>query len=569
MPSFPREGLELNMPGINNKKIGEILVENGLISSGQLQEALGEQKVNGDKLGDILVKKGWLSREELQHWLTAQTGIAVFNLSDYLVDPGIVKLVPEEFAAKYKLVPLFVVENTLTVAMAEPHNVIIIDELQKLTKLNIEPVLADEMEIRKAQNLYYKESGSLQEIIASIDKDKLAEGEKSGAESPVVKIVNYLITRAIQCKASDIHIEPEERLLSVRYRADGKLRRQHPLPLDISSAVISRLKIMAGLDIAEKRLPQDGRIFMRVGSKEIDFRVSTCPTIHGENVVLRILDKSALALDLGALGFSRDDLEIFKEMINSPYGIILVTGPTGSGKTTTLYSALHLLNKEDVNIMAVEDPVEYQFPGMRQVEVNTRSGLSFAAALRSFLRQDPDIIMIGEIRDLETARIAVQSALTGHLVFSTLHTNDSASAFTRLMDIGIEPFLVSSSLLGVAAQRLVRKVCAQCKEFYSPPPEVLAAFGLQDKADEGVKFSRGKGCPLCDQTGYKGRVGIYELLKITPAIQELVLKKASSDEIRGAAVREGMVTLRQSAIEKLAAGITTPEEVVRVTLETG
>src|SRR3989339_40459 len=365
------------MPDPSNKKIGEILVENGLITTGQLQEALEEQKTSGavEKLGDILVKKGWISREKFQNWLPAQTGIDAFNLSNYLVDPGIVKLVPEEFADKYKLLPLFVVENTLTVAMAEPQN-----------------------------------------IIASIDKDKLSEGEKLGEDAPIIKIVNYLIAQAVQCQASDIHIEPEERLLNVRYRADGKLRRQHPLPKDISFAILSRFKIMAGLDISEKRLPQDGRIFMRVGNKEIDFRVSTCPTIHGENVVLRILDKSGLVLDLGALGFPPDDLEIFEEMINSPYGIILVTGPTGSGKTTTLYSALRLLNKEDVNIMAVEDPVEHQFSGIRQVEVNTRSGLTFAAALRSFLRQDPDIIMIGEIRDLETAEIAVQSALTGHLV---------------------------------------------------------------------------------------------------------------------------------------------------------
>ena len=559
------------MPDPSNKKIGEILVENGLITPGQLQEALEEQKTSGavEKLGDILVKKGWISREKFQHWLAVQTGIDAFNLSNYLVDPGIVKLVPEEFADKYKLLPLFVVENTLTVAMAEPHNIIIIDELQKLTKLNIEPVLADEIEIRKAQNQYYKEAGTLREIIASIDKDKLSEGEKLGEDAPIIKIVNYLIAQAVQCQASDIHIEPEERLLNVRYRADGKLRRQHPLPKDISFAILSRFKIMAGLDISEKRLPQDGRIFMRVGNKEIDFRVSTCPTIHGENVVLRILDKSGLVLDLGALGFPPDDLEIFEEMINSPYGIILVTGPTGSGKTTTLYSALRLLNKEDVNIMAVEDPVEYQFSGIRQVEVNTRSGLTFAAALRSFLRQDPDIIMIREIPDLETAEIAVQSALTGHLVFSTLHTNDASSAFTRLMDIGIEPFLLSSSLLGVLAQRLIRKVCAQCKEFYIPANEILAAFGLQDKMAQGIKFSRGKGCKLCGQTGYKGRIGIYELLKITPGIQDLVLKKASSDEIREAAVRDGMRTLRQAAIEKMSAGITTPEEVVRVTLETG
>jgi type IV pilus assembly protein PilB len=554
---------------IAHKKIGEILVENGLVTETQLAEALAEQRVTGNRLGEIVVKKGWVTREEVEKSLTQQKGISSFNLSGYIIEPEIVKLIPEDFARKYKLMPVFVIENTLTIAMGDPSNVFIIDEIQRLTKLNVEPVSAEELDIRKVQDQYYGPTGSLQEIIGSIDKNKLADAEKLGEEAPVIKIVNYLIIQAVQTKASDIHIEPEEKLLNVRYRIDGMLHRQPSLPRDLAAAVTSRFKIMAGLDIAEKRLPQDGRIMMKVGSKDIDFRVSTCPTIHGENIVLRILDKTGLVLGLESLGFPQNTLGLFKELISSPYGIILVTGPTGSGKTTTLYSSLQLLNKEDVNIMTVEDPVEYQFPGMRQVHVNVLAGLTFASALRSFLRQDPDIVMVGEIRDLETAEIAVQAALTGHMVFSTLHTNDSPSAFTRLMNMGVEPFLISSSLLGVLAQRLLRRVCEKCKELYSPSEALLKDMGLEDKIGQNIKFAKGKGCKVCNQSGYKGRIGIYELLKVTPEIQEAVLKKISADDIRDIAVSQGMVTLRRAALEKLLLGGTTPEEVMRVTLESG
>jgi len=558
------------MADIAPKKIGDILIERGLLTQEQLKEALAEQKMNPtSKIGEILVKRGFVNREEVERSLTIQRGISTFNLSGYIIEPDVVKLIPEEFARKYKLMPVFVIENTLTIAMNDPTNVYIIDEIQRLTKLNVEPVLADDLEIRKAQEQYYGPTGSLQEIVASIDKDKLADAEKLGEEAPVIKIVNYLIMQAVQTKASDIHVEPEEKALSIRYRIDGMLHRQQSLPRDLAPAVTSRFKIMAGLDIAEKRLPQDGRIMMKVGNKDIDFRVSTCPTIHGENIVLRILDKTGLVLGLESLGFPPKTFVTFKEMIAAPYGIILVTGPTGSGKTTTLYSALQLLNKEDVNIMTVEDPVEYQFPGMRQVHVNPLAGLTFASALRSFLRQDPDIIMVGEIRDLETAEIAVQAALTGHLVFSTLHTNDSPSAFTRLMNMGVEPFLISSSLLGVLAQRLLRKVCEKCKEVYVPSDQLLKDLGLEDKIGKNIKFSKGKGCKVCSQSGYKGRTGIYELLKVTPEIQEEVLKKVSADEIRAIAVQQAMTTLRQSALEKLLLGVTSPEEVIRVTLESG
>jgi len=557
------------MAYIANKKIGEILIERGLITQSELNEALSEQRNSGAKLGEILVKRGWLSREELERGLALQTGISTFNLSGYIIEPEVVKLIPEEFARKYKLMPVFVIENTLTVAMFDPTNVFIIDEIQRMTKLNIEPVVAEDLEIRKVQDQYYGPTGSLNDIIASIDKGKLADAEKLGEEAPIIKIVNYLIIQAVQAKASDIHIEPEEKALNVRYRIDGMLNRQPSLPRDLAAAITSRFKIMAGLDIAEKRLPQDGRIIMKVGNKDIDFRVSTCPTLHGENVVLRILDKSGLVLGLESLGFPPKTLALFKEILVSPYGIILVTGPTGSGKTTTLYSALQILNKEDINIMTVEDPVEYQFPGMRQVHVNPLAGLTFASALRSFLRQDPDIIMVGEIRDLETAEIAVQAALTGHLVFSTLHTNDSPSAFTRLMNMGVEPFLISSSLLGVLAQRLLRKVCEKCKELYAPSDNLLRDIGFEDKIGQNIKFSKGKGCKVCGESGYKGRTGIYEMLKVTPEIQEAILKKSSADDIRNIAVEQGMITLRKAALEKLLLGVTTPEEVIRITLESG
>ncbi|TAN62301.1 type II secretion system protein GspE [bacterium] len=557
------------MAEIGFKKIGEILIEQGYINQSQLAQALEEQKLTGEKIGEVLIKKGWLSQEELDFALSSQKGIARFDLSNYIIESAVIKLVPEEFARKYMLIPVFLVENTLTVAMSEPSNVFIIDELQRVTKLIVEPVLAGELDIKKGLDQYYGGSGTLAEIISGLDKTKLAEGEKLGEEAPIIKIVNYLILQAVQVKASDIHIEPEEKFLNVRYRVDGILRRQPPLPRDLASAIISRFKIMSGLDISEKRVPQDGRILMKFGAKDIDFRVSTCPTLHGENVVLRILDKGGLVLGLETLGFPERELKLFQELIRSPYGIILVTGPTGSGKTTTLYSALQILNKEDVNIMTVEDPVEYQFPGIRQVHVNVKAGLTFASALRSFLRQDPNIIMLGEIRDRETAEIAVQAALTGHLVLSTLHTNDSPSAFSRLIDMGVEPFLVSSSLLGVLAQRLIRKVCEKCKVSFSPTEESLRNLGLEDKIGKDIKFARGGGCKLCNSSGYKGRLGIYELLKVTPAIQEVVLKRSSADDIRALAIKEGLAPLRQGALEKLMLGLTTPEEVMRVTLESG
>jgi type IV pilus assembly protein PilB len=549
------------------KRLGEILHDQGKVTHQQLDEALKEQAVSHNKIGEILVKKGWVTQEEIKKALATQSGIATFDLSGYIIDPEIVKSIPEDFARKYKIMPVFMIENNLTVAMVDPTNIFIMDEIQRMTKMKVEPVMAEELDIRKCQDQYYGGTGSLEEIIASIDKDKLVEAEKLGEDAPVIKIVNYIVIQAIQMKASDIHIEPEEKLLNIRYRIDGMLHRQTSLPKDLAPAVLSRLKIMSGLDIAEKRLPQDGRILMKVGAKNVDFRVSSCPTVHGENIVLRILDKSGVLLGLASLGFPPKEFALFKDVISSPYGIVLVTGPTGSGKTTTLYSALQILNKEDVNIMSVEDPVEYQFAGIRQVQVNTKAGLSFATALRSFLRQDPDIVMVGEIRDKETAEIAIQAALTGHLVFSTLHTNDSSSSFTRLIDMGIEPFLVSSSVLGILAQRLVRRVCEKCKDMYVPSDEIIKSLGLEKNAVKDVKFAKGKGCKICSDSGYKGRIGIYELLKVTPAIQDLILKRASAEEIRAVALQQGLTSLRRAVMDKLIAGLTSVEEVFRVTLD--
>ncbi len=547
------------------RKIGEILVEQGYLTLHQVEEALEEQKTTGEKVGEVLVRKGWLAPEELSRALATQLGVSSFDLANYIISAEVIKLIPQDIAIKYKVIPVFKVGNTLTVAMIDPSNVFLIDELQNITKCRIEPVLADEMPIRKAQDQYYGGAGTIHEIISSLDTAKLSESDRLGEEAPVVKLVNILIVEAVQTNASDIHFEPEEKLMNVRYRIDGILHKHAILPKDLQAAIISRLKIMAELDIAEKRIPQDGRILKKIGNKDIDFRVSTCPTIHGENVVLRILDKSSMTLGLEVLGFPARELKAFEEIIFEPYGIILVTGPTGSGKTTTLYSALHKINREDINIMTVEDPVEYQFSQIRQVQVNQKAGLTFASALRSFLRQDPDVIMVGEIRDLETAQIAVQAALTGHLVLSTLHTNDAPTAFTRLVDMGIEPFLVSSSVLGVLAQRLVRKVCSNCKEAYTPPAALLRSLGLEKKVDSSIKFLSGKGCKLCNNTGYKGRVGIYEMLKMTFQIQELVLRGAPPDEIKNLASKQGMRTLRDIALEKVLTGETTPEEVIRIT----
>jgi len=550
----------------SRKKLGEILVAQKVITEDVLRQALSDQKITRQRLGEILIERGWVRAEEINKALAHQMEIETVSLSDYVIDPKILSMITEEEARRYKLMPLFKTGNVLSVAMANPNDVVAIDQLRRQTSFQVKPMAATEGDIFWAIEQHYQSSGTVDNVLSGIDIDKLQKGDPK-QEMGILKLVNMLISSAVHEKISDIHIEPEKNTVNIRYRSDGMLHKQYVLPKALQGAVTSRIKILANLDISEKRLPQDGRIRMRVEGRDIDFRVSTCPTVSGENTVLRILDKSGLALGLEALGFPAKELERFREMFTAPYGIILVTGPTGSGKTTTLYSVLQQLNKEDVNVMTVEDPVEYQFHGMRQVNVRASIGLTFAGALRSFLRQDPDIVMVGEIRDLETAEIAVQAALTGHLVLSTLHTNDAPSAFSRLVEMGVEPFLVSSSLLGVLAQRLVRKVCQKCRQEYEPDETLVKNLGLEEKLKPGQKLFKAVGCPACSKTGYRGRLGIYELLSNSPAIQALVLKRVPANEIRVAAIKEGLVSLRDAATEKLLAGLITVEEVFRVTQE--
>ncbi|MFH1776396.1 MAG: ATPase, T2SS/T4P/T4SS family [Candidatus Omnitrophota bacterium] len=551
------------------KRLGDVLVEQGLISSEQLKLVLEEQRQSGHRemIGHILVDKGWITPEQLNMAVASQSGTTKVDIVNYVIEPDILKLVPEQFAHDYKVVPLFRIENTLTVAMADPSNIYVIDALQRQTNCSIEPTIASEMEILRVIDRFYGISSSLRNLINSIDQKKILTGEVAD-EAPVIKIVNMLIVQAVRERASDIHIEPEEKSLNIRYRVDGILHTAYTLPKMLQLPITSRVKIISNLDIAEKRLPQDGRIKMVISNRDIDFRVSLQPTVHGENIVLRVLDKSSLMLGMDQLGFNPEELKLFEEMLSRPYGIILVTGPTGSGKTTTLYSALERLNEENVNIMTIEDPVEYQLSRVRQTQVHPKINLTFATGLRAILRQDPDIVMVGEIRDVETAEIAVQAALTGHLVFSTLHTNDAASAFTRLIDMGVEPFLVSSSLAGVLAQRLVRKVCPKCRESFKPSLDLIEQLGIKHLIKPGTVFWRGTGCRFCKDSGYKGRMAIYEVLMVNADIERLVLQKASSDTIRDFACKQlGLKLLRDSALQKLIEGVTTPEEVMRVTRE--
>lgn len=550
----------------HTKLIGEILMEQGVITSTQLEEALEEQKSSRRPIGEILRERGWANEEQVNRALAIQLGIPEIDLSSCIIEPEVSRIIPQELARKYKLIPVYKSNEILTVAMAEPTNLFIIEELRKETGCVIEPNYASEMDILRAIDMYYGVGVSIRDIIKEAEAKKLSseEMEKQGI---VVRVVNAIIVQAVKQRASDIHIEPEEKELGIRYRIDGIMQRIASLPKTFQAPVVSRIKIMADLDIAERRVPQDGRIMMRISNKELDFRVSTQPTIYGENVVMRILDRSSLRMDLEDLGFDEVELNKFREMIKRPYGIILVTGPTGSGKSTTLYAVLQRLNKEDVNIMTVEDPVEYNLALVRQTQINPKAGLTYAKGLRAILRQDPDIVMVGEIRDLETAQIAIRASLTGHLVLSTLHTNNAPAAFTRLVDMGLEPFLVSSSVIGVLAQRLVRRICENCKEEIKPEEELIQQLNLIQEVKQGIKFYRGKGCPLCNNTGYKGRVAIFELLQTSREIQKLVIAKASVEEIEELGKSQGMRTLREAAIRKLLQGITTFEEVFRVTQE--
>lgn len=565
------------------KSLGESLVEEGIITIEQLKQAQSEEKRTGQRLRNVLVKMGFIAEEDLVSFLSDKLGLPKMDIGNYLIDPKIVELVPESLARKYELIPVLKIGNRLTCAMVDPWNIFALDEIRMKTNLTIEPAVATGSEIKKALNQYYGAKGSMEDLIKSIDAEKL--GVKEGieidvkrlqgiVEEPVViKLVNLIVMKAVQERASDIHIEPEEGMLKTRFRVDGMLHEVSPPPKYLQSAIISRIKIMASLDIAERRKPQDGRFSIKSEGKEIDVRVSCVPTIYGENVVLRLLDASTALLSLKDMGFSKNVLEKYEKLITRPHGIILVTGPTGSGKTTTLYASLDKINTVEKNIITIEDPVEYKLAGIRQIQINPKVELTFANGLRSMLRQDPNIIMVGEMRDFETAEIAIQAALTGHLVLSTLHTNDAPSAITRMIDMGIEPYLVSSSVIGVLAQRLVRTICKDCKEEYAPTEEELKDIGLSDEGrgtkDERrkIKFYRGKGCDKCMKTGYKGRIGIFELMLMDDKIRDLTTAKAPLDDIRKEAITAGMIALKEDGIQKIREGFTTVEEVLRVTQE--
>ena len=580
-------------------RIGELLLKEKRITPEQLQEALNYQRQNGGKLGYNLIKLGYVKDEEITALLSKQYGVPSIALTQFEIDPAVVKLVPAETAQKYQIVPLSRAGATLTIAMTDPTNVFAMDDLKFMTGYNVEPVVASETAVVDAIQKYYGKaagngnggplaptalevaSKALQEMPTVDDAvvDVVEEFEEisaealaqQGEEAPVIKLVNVILLSAIQKGASDIHIEPYEKELRVRYRVDGILYNIMQPSMKFRDAITSRIKIMSRLDIAEKRLPQDGRIKVRFQDngvmKEIDFRVSCLPTLFGEKIVMRLLDKDKLMLDMTRLGFEKESLAKFESAIMRPWGMVLVTGPTGSGKTNTLYSSISRINTSETNIMTAEDPVEFNLVGVNQVQVRESIGLNFAAALRSFLRQDPNIILVGEIRDFETAEIAVKAALTGHLVLSTLHTNDAPSTVNRLMNMGIEPFLVASSLNLVCAQRLVRRICKNCSEPHPTPPQALMNAGFSAEDAKTVVPNKGKGCDKCNSTGYKGRVGLYEVMEVTEDLRELILVGASALELRRKAVDEGMITLRGSGLRKVKEGVTTIDEVVRETVK--
>jgi type IV pilus assembly protein PilB len=592
-------------------RIGELLLKEKLISPEQLQQALGQQKSNGGKLGYNLVKMGFVKDEQITALLSKQYGVPAINLSSFKIDLTIIKLVPTETARKYQIIPLSRSGSTLTIAMTDPTNVFAMDDIKFMTGYTVEPVVASEVAITDAIEKYYPSgkaggpggkggkpgdkpvtgstlemaSRGLEELQASLgggDADGVEVLEelqeisaealaRQGEDAPVVRLVNVVLMSAIQKGASDIHIEPYEKELRVRYRIDGILYNIMAPPMKYRDAIVSRIKIMSKLDIAEKRLPQDGRIKIRYNEsgepKEIDFRVSVLPTLFGEKIVLRLLDKDKLMLDMTKLGFEPESLQKFEAAIARPWGMVLVTGPTGSGKTNTLYSSISKINTPETNIMTAEDPVEFNLAGINQVQVKENIGLNFAAALRSFLRQDPNIILVGEIRDFETAEIAVKAALTGHLVLSTLHTNDAPSTINRLMNMGIEPFLVASSVHLICAQRLVRRVCFNCKEPNPMTPEALMQAGYNAEDAANVTPYKGAGCDTCNTTGYKGRVGLYEVMEVSEELRELILVGASGLELRRKAIDEGMITLRASGLRKVKDGLTSIEEVVRETVK--
>lgn len=561
------------------EKLGDILLKNNLISQPQLDRAIQEQKTSGGKLGSVLSRLGYIKEGDILRFLSEQYGVPAITLPAFKSDTEVLKIIPPDIATKYQVMPLTIKNSTLVVAMTDPSNIFALDDIKFLTGYRVEPLIAAENAILNAIDTYYgTTTASLDNLLAGFDNEGVEYVDEETAadinalrqeseDAPVIRLVNAILTDAIDKGSSDIHIEPYEKSFRVRFRVDGSLYEVMRPPIKMKNAMTSRIKIMSKLDIAERRLPQDGRIKLKLGKgKEMDYRVSVLPTLFGEKIVLRLLDKANLQLDMTKLGFQENQITHFQEAIYKPYGMVLVTGPTGSGKTTTLYSALTALNKVTENISTAEDPVEFNFEGINQVQMHEEIGLTFATALRSFLRQDPDIILVGEIRDFETAEIAIKAALTGHLVLSTLHTNDAPSTINRLLNMGIEPFLVSSSVNLILAQRLARKICSKCKEPAEVPAEKLAKLGTLTKECANVTLYKGKGCEACNNTGYKGRIAFYEVMPMSEQVRELVLQGASATEIKRTAMSVGMQTLRQSGISKMLQGITTLEEVLRTTV---
>ena len=568
-----------------SSRLGEILIKKGFITGDQLQSALKVQQDQGGRLGSVLIGLGFVSDAIIANALSEHYGLPPVNLAEIEIDQQCLNLIPMETAIRYQVLPLKKVGNTLTVAVADPTDVMILDEIKFMTGFRVEPVVAPESAVKAAIERLFGDFHSIElqrvydEIVAEgeeyeldlSDKQKvdIAELEKTSSEAPIIKLVNIILADAIRKGVSDIHLEPYEGEVRIRFRIDGVLYTNMRPPLRLRDAVVSRLKIMASLDISERRLPQDGRIRIAIAKgdrkKKIDFRVSTLPTLFGEKVVLRLLDAENLPRDMSKLGFEGESLEQVRKAILRPYGMVLVTGPTGSGKTSTLYTCLNRLNTEDVNIMTAEDPVEFNFPGINQVHINETVGRTFAGTLRAFLRQDPNIIMVGEIRDLETAEIAVKAALTGHLVLSTLHTNDAPSTINRMLNMGVEPFLAASAVNLICAQRLVRTICSKCREEIDCPVEALLTLGVPESEIHRIRTYKGKGCPTCNGTGYKGRTGLFEVMEITSKIQDLILSQATPNELRRAARHQGMLTLREVGLIKITKGITTVDEVVRET----
>ncbi len=560
------------------KRIGEILVEDGFLTQAQLLEALADSRKQGIRLGSYLTQKGIVPPRAIAVALAKQNRLGYLDLSTHEIDLGLARHIPEETARKHSLIPIEVMGNTLLIAFADPANIILVDELKIRTKMEIIPLISLGRDIQAAlERLYGKGLDAIEEMIKDISdadveiidthEDESDTVQAGVNDAPVIRLVNLIISEAVRSDASDIHIEPAEKKLRVRYRIDGVLKEMPPPPKRLQNSIVSRLKIMSDLDISERRRPQDGRFKAQMNGRNVDFRVSSLPTVFGEKIVLRLLDKSNLMLDLKQLGFEQQSLERFHQAIVRPYGLILVTGPTGSGKSTTLYSALSTINDPHKNIVTVEDPVEYLIDGISQVQAHPEIGFSFAEGLRSILRQDPDIVMIGEVRDLETAEICIKAALTGHLVFSTLHTNDAPSCIDRLTNMGVEPFLITASLIMAVAQRLARRICPKCKEAYTPEPELLQRLGLDPDKHKETLFHRGKGCDHCSGTGYRGRVALYEVMEMDEQLNKCVVKGMPSSELKKKARSRGMLSLRDSGIHKVLEGLTTIEEVLAATFE--